>query len=207
MSNSKEIGRRLRQFAVDRFGTVAHLERELKLAKNALSQYVTGRNTPGPLLQEKLRHVGCDIEWIATGKKPHQEKHIIPGAIPLMQIPVYAHVHAGQKNWVLIDNPTDFIGIPVSHDKTQIGLVVKGKSMSPEINNGDVVIVSEKAHVKSGDLCIVEWDDNERHLRRISYQKDMVVLSSNNSVEYPPIIAPKTKIHRILRVMQHVKKY
>ena len=35
----------------------------------SLYQYLTGDHSPGRSMQERLRRLGCDIEWLMTGMK------------------------------------------------------------------------------------------------------------------------------------------
>jgi repressor LexA len=196
---------RLIEFGQSRFGTAhgwkKNFAEALGLPRQGLNPYFNGIK-PGNKLQEKLRAIGCDIEWLMTGRDKD-----VKDAITLMQIPVYAHVNAGAKRWVVAEHPVEHIGIPYNADKTRFGLIVKGNSMAPEINDGDIVIVSEKAHVKNGDLAVVEWDDGETHLRVVTFQKEMIILSSNNAAEFPPLFTDKKRIHKMLRVMQHIRNY
>lgn len=37
------------------------------VSPSTLSQYTTGKCIPGNLMQDRLRSLGCDIEWLITG--------------------------------------------------------------------------------------------------------------------------------------------
>jgi phage repressor protein C with HTH and peptisase S24 domain len=203
---SHEIAERLIEFGQSLFGSKhgwkTRFAEYLGMDIQGLNPYLKGQK-PGNFIQDRLRSVNAPVEWIMTGEKQDDRKD----SIPLMQIPVYAHINAGAKKWVVAEQPVEHIGIPYNADKTRFGLIVKGNSMAPEINDGDIVIVSEKAHVKNGDLAVVEWDDGETHLRVVTFQKEMIVLSSNNAAEYPPLFTDKKRIHKMLRVMQHIRNY
>ncbi len=42
------------------------------IQSQSLTPYVNNLTTPGTVTQNKLRDLGCDIEWLMTGKEPHQ---------------------------------------------------------------------------------------------------------------------------------------
>lgn len=106
-----------------------------------------------------------------------------------------------------MEDVAEFISIPKSGDDSRFGVIVKGSSMSPRVNPGDIVIVSQSAEVMSGDLAIVLWNDGENALRTVTYSGDNVVLSSTDSAKYPPQIVSKQTIHKLLRVVMRIEKF
>ena len=62
-----EQGSRLREYAEDKYGTMARLERKIDVRQKSLSQYANGRNGMGVDLLTKLALDGCDINWLLTG--------------------------------------------------------------------------------------------------------------------------------------------
>lgn len=63
-----EIGSRMRYFGENKFSTMADFARALAIEPVNLTPYLNGRTRPGNKLQNKLRDLGCDIEWLMTGK-------------------------------------------------------------------------------------------------------------------------------------------
>ena len=64
-----EIAARLRHFGEERYRSMAEFARALAMRPQALHSYLSGRSKPGPSIQKKLRSVGCDVEWLMTGRK------------------------------------------------------------------------------------------------------------------------------------------
>ncbi|MBW7887417.1 MAG: hypothetical protein H3C35_03525 [Bacteroidetes bacterium] len=184
---------------------MSNFSKALDMSSQNLNKYLNGKQRPGALLQSKLRGLGCDIEWLMTGKTSGENE--VSQSIPLMNIPVYAHVNAGEKKWVVSEEIVDYIAVPKSSDSTLFGVIVKGNSMYPEISDGDTVVLSAKAEIKNGDLCVVEWEDGDKHLRRVMFDKNNIVLTSKNEHQYPPIITNKNKIRKFYRVMKHIRNY
>ncbi len=68
-----EQGARLREYAEEKYGTLARLERKIDVRQKSLSQYANGRNGMGVDLLTKLALDGCDINWLLTGIKYQRE--------------------------------------------------------------------------------------------------------------------------------------
>ena len=62
-----EIGHRFRQFGEERYSSMAEYARALNIKPRQLYDYFNGKSLPGNKLQEKLRALGCDLNWLLTG--------------------------------------------------------------------------------------------------------------------------------------------
>ena len=58
----------MRQWGTERFGTMSAFASALGMKPPSLNDYLVGKTLPGNSLQAKLRALGCDIEWLMTGK-------------------------------------------------------------------------------------------------------------------------------------------
>lgn len=67
------ISDRLLEFAKtkygDRHGYKSLFAKDLGISSSQLTQYVSGSLLPGNKIQQKLRDLGCDIEWLMTGRR------------------------------------------------------------------------------------------------------------------------------------------
>jgi len=63
-----EIARRLREFGEKKYPSMAAFARALGIRPQALSSYLKARSRPGYDLLMKLKELGCDIDWLMTGK-------------------------------------------------------------------------------------------------------------------------------------------
>lgn len=78
-------------------------------------------------------------------------------------------------------NMEDTIEINVPK-KAECALVVKGDSMEPEYQNGDIVFYKSQPAVENGEMAIVEIDGDGVTLKKVyyNYDDDKVVLRSLN---------------------------
>ena len=68
--NKKEVGLRLKEFGIDRFGTISELALKLEMDYQSFhSTYIQGRSLPGAKILSKLMQMGCNIDWLLHGKK------------------------------------------------------------------------------------------------------------------------------------------
>ena len=184
------------------------LARAMGMVPQSLQRYTREKN-PLPIkatMRERLASVGLTSEYIRTRLEGHTPNPPLP-SVPLVKIPVYESVSAGTKGNLIMDDPVEYIAVQKSGDDTQFGVVVKGESMSPRVNGGDMVVVSQRAEVRSGDLAIVFWNDGDSALRVVTFSGENVTLSSANPSKYPPMIIAKSHVHRMLRVMMRVEKF
>jgi transcriptional regulator with XRE-family HTH domain len=64
-----KIGERIREFGLSKFSSLKAFSEALGIAQSMLSNYLAGVRRPGNGMQSRLRDLGCDIEWLMTGKK------------------------------------------------------------------------------------------------------------------------------------------
>jgi Fe2+ transport system protein FeoA len=78
-----DISQRLCQFGIQHFGSKrgwkARFAEALEMGAGPLQMYLTGDRTPGNELHERLRKLGCDIEWLMTGKTEAGKKRVCTG--------------------------------------------------------------------------------------------------------------------------------
>lgn len=69
------IGKRIEEFRLnnkDRFKTKKKLSESLDIPYAQLYEYVTDKVKPGSNILDKLANLGCDINWLVTGRT-HEE--------------------------------------------------------------------------------------------------------------------------------------
>lgn len=62
------IGPRIKAFAKAAFGTQTALAEDLGMSTGQLSDYVSGRKSPGAEFLARLRERGASVDWILSGK-------------------------------------------------------------------------------------------------------------------------------------------
>ena len=104
----------------------------------------------------------------------------------IYNIPVFESVSAGFGAYassevldyipVIITNPADV--------EDTIAIKVKGDSMYPKIEDGDIIIVRRQTSVDSGDIAVVLVDGDEGLVKKVVYGSTWIELQSINE-DYP----------------------
>lgn len=99
------------------------------------------------------------------------------------QVPLFASVSAGFGS-----TQEDEIGTFPFAGNTQdvIAVLVSGDSMTPDIADGDTIIVKRQSSVDYGDIAVVRVD-GEHFVKKVEYTPEYIRLISLNK-EYKPII-------------------
>lgn len=124
----------------------------------------------------------------------------------IYKIPVFSTVSAGLGAYAC-DDIEEFIPIYISNPAdvpNTIGIKVKGNSMYPKIEDGDIIIVRKQDSVDSGTVAVVLLDGEEGLVKKVEYGKDWIVLHSFNP-EYQDKRFEGAEVQR-LRVVGKVMK-
>jgi len=153
----------------------------VKLGKTDLSQYISGKVTPG---QDKLSILAMALNvsevWLMGYDLPEAS------APTSRRIPVLGRVAAGRP----IIAEEELIGyeeIPESMARSgkYFGLRIQGDSMQPKLSEGDVVIVREQSDADSGDVVIALVNGEEATCKRLQKYDNGIALISFNPAYQP----------------------
>lgn len=64
----RDIGDRIRKFGEDNFTSMVEFASYLEVSKANLNQYLQGKNPPGFKMLSRLLLLGCDLNWLLSGK-------------------------------------------------------------------------------------------------------------------------------------------
>lgn len=152
---------------------------EMGVTKGAVSQWCSGRSAPSA---DKAKEIA---DFFGVKVSDLTEKQTTPNAsIPTQtQVPLFASVSAGFGS-----TQEDEIGTFPFSGNTQdvIAVLVSGDSMTPDIADGDTIIVKRQSSVDYGDIAVVRVD-GEHFVKKVEYTPEYIRLISLNK-EYKPII-------------------
>jgi repressor LexA len=131
-------------------------------------------------------------------------KETLHEAHNLMDIPVLSSIPAGKTTPMFHPEYADrYVTVDNVKDKSAFALVVKGKSMSPRIEEGDIVVVSPREQARSGDICVIRVND-EDVLKKVKIDAEYVHLIPLNK-EFPPVTVRKQDVSLIWKVIKVIK--
>ncbi len=117
-------------------------------------------------------------------------------AAPQTMLPVYGFVSAGRG--LFADN--EIIGYESADCKygngEYIWVEVSGDSMSPDIKDGDLVLIKRQPSVDNGDVGIFLVDGENGYIKKVHYSENYIMLESYNPF-YPPMEFRGADVQRV----------
>lgn len=129
-------------------------------------------------------------QYLMDGIEPNAE------FTPFVQVPLFDSISAGLGT--TRDEPIGTHPVVV-HSKEEaentLCVTVSGDSMSPRIENGDIIQIRQQRSVDSGDLAAVLLDDANYFVKKVEYGADYIRLISLNP-DYKPIVLRGAEVQR-----------
>lgn len=161
--------------------SITKIEAELGYANGTIGKWSKSKRPP-PL--EKIiaiaNRLDCSIDYLRSGESgSFQQSNGI-------KIPVLGDVAAGIPIEAITDI-LDYEEIDEAMAKTGefFGLRIKGDSMEPRMQEGDVVIVRKQDTAVNGDTVVVLVNGDSATVKKIKYGPDGITLISSNPSHDP----------------------
>lgn len=209
--------KRLRLCREQREETLEQVARVLGVNKTTVMRWESGStpNISRATLNLLAQHFGVTVEWLRGEEAayPHNNRSLSSGVTTqsAVSLPILGTVRAGFGGGVF----EEVIGYETtSADRVQTGeeycwFQVSGDSMTPLINEGDLVLIRRQEQVDSGDYAVAVIDNEEGTVKRILLTPDGLELHSVNPY-YPPrrFVGEDAGRVRILgRMMESKRKF
>ncbi len=182
-----------------------------------LQRWEKGEQVPdGVAITRLAKATGVQASWLLTGEG---EMYAVPArpdnvyALPgssrrrsrLVDIPLVSAVPAGKvATQFHPDYVDDYVTVDDVKDPQAFALKVKGNSMAPRIEDGDVVIVSPHQEARSGDICVVRVD-GEDTLKRVKMEGGYVHLIPLNP-EFDVVTVKRKDVNFVWKVVKLIKE-
>lgn len=213
MNKNIEIGKRIKRRREELDLTQGDLGKNLLLNKSTIQRYEAGKiaNIKLPILHALAKQLNVDPDWLALKtdeqgtfreKKDWFDGKKLGGTLDdldegstisllaqdkIRLIPIFESVSAGfgayADNYIVGYNPC-YIQSDEEARNT-LCVTVKGDSMYPKIEDGDLVQVLRQDWAENGQIAVVLIDGETGVVKRYEFDKDTITLQSINP-EYPP---------------------
>ncbi|MBE6878662.1 MAG: helix-turn-helix domain-containing protein [Ruminococcaceae bacterium] len=187
------FGKRLQELRNSKKMTQADLGRVLKISASTIGMYETDKRQPNFEIEEAIADFfNVDLDYL-RGKQdnPLQNMLSLSDIYPkntsgFVKVPILGRVAAG----VPIMAQEDVLGwedVPADWAKNDVifALKLKGDSMEPKMEEGDIVICRQQTDVDHGDIAVVMVNGDEATCKKISKSPDGITLISNNPKYLP----------------------
>jgi phage repressor protein C with HTH and peptisase S24 domain len=190
----EEFRRRLR-LIMQQFGSVADLARAVGVSDNAIYKWVAGRGQPSMIsLVNLAKAAGVSVEWLATGKGlSAKSEGPVSGAAEFISMPRHGIRGAGGRSGAL-QNPqivdylsfrSDWLQHALGAEPRNLVLVeAVGDSMSPTVDEGDLVLVDLRETRFKHDGVYVLRAGNDLSVKRIQRQPNGALTIRSDNPAY-----------------------
>ncbi len=193
----------------------AALARKLHVTPRTIQRWEKGEQIPDADKILKIAHLAhIQSQWLLTGDGAmyapegdidDHRAEVNLRRVGLVKVPLLASVPGGQP--ALIFHP-DFVEryvvIDDVKDPSAIGLVVRGQSMAPKLEEGDIIIVSPKRESRNGDICVVRVGDEDT-VKRIKFEDQFIHLIPLNR-DFEPMVVHRKDVSFIWKVVRVIKE-
>ena len=181
MKTNREVVELVKKLTEEQNMSMSELSRRVGIAKSAISRYFNGtRELP-------LNKIGDFASVLHTTPDYLLGIDYEPPKPQGLQIPVLGTVAAGIPISA-VEDILDYEEVPQSWENQGefFALKIKGDSMEPRMESGDVVIVKQQSDANSGDTVIVLVNGDDATCKRLQKTDNGIMLVSTNP-KYPPM--------------------
>lgn len=184
-----EIGSYIRRLRTEKGLTQEQLGELVGVRKAAVQKWENGSvtNLKRATITKLSEIFGVSpATFVEEGAREASNISYVMGGRNIYDIPVFESVSAGFGAFAsseIVDYIPAAITNPADAEDT-IAIMVKGDSMYPKIEDGDIIIVRRQTSVDSGDIAVVLIDGDEGLVKRVVYGSTWIELQSINE-DYP----------------------
>ena len=188
MKTNREVVELVKKLTEEQNMSMSELGRRVGIAKSAISRYFNGtRELP-------LNKIGDFASVLHTTPDYLLGIDYEPPKPQGLKIPVLGTVAAGVPISA-VEDILDYEEVPISWQNQGefFALKIKGDSMEPRMESGDVVIVKQQSDANSGDTVIVLVNGDDATCKKLQKTDNGIMLVSTNP-KYPPMFYSNEEI-------------
>lgn len=204
------IGDRIKQRRLELKMTLKEVAEKLGVTDATVQRYESGSITLNQTKIGKIAEVlKIDPNWLMGWYDPNDLKAFnVVKFSSQHPVPVYGTITAGFNKSAI----EEIIGTEYTdryNYENCFWLRVEGKSMEPEIHEGDYVLIDTELNVNNGDIVAARIDDDDGTIKRYLYENGVLSLIPINT-EYNPMLFPsdeECRVRIVGKVVEIKRKY
>lgn len=209
------LAQRIREARVRKELDQSKLSAKVDVATRTVQRWEKGEQVPDSnYLMRIAKATGVTPHWLLTGEGemfPHaaSQANVIPlpsryKKVNLVSLPLLSSVPGGAPSLIFHpDYVEKYITVDDIRDTNAFALEVKGNSMAPRIEDGDIIVVSPNVETRTGDICVVRVQDEDT-VKRVKIEDQFIHLIPLNP-DYEPMVVRKRDVTFIWRVIKVIK--
>jgi phage repressor protein C with HTH and peptisase S24 domain len=211
-------------------GSEKRFAESLGVSPAVINNYTNGKqqSKPGFDMLHKIctTYPQIQIEWLISGygemlKQTVEQKHVATAHSAMRNIPLLdVKAAANGKGGYLPESPyitsEEVIHLPhhLVRGGRHIAVTVRGDSMSPTLQHGDIIICKEIEpnrwqELSQQEVCLVESEDNGLQVKRIENRlpQDGMIICLSDNPEHAPFQLSHEQIRQIWQVCWRLSGY
>ena len=210
------LGDRIREARRGRGLEQVRLAARLDIATRTLQRWEKGEQEPdGSLIMRIAKLTGVLPQWLLTGEGERLfgqggAMNVLPLSdnryrkVKLLSVPVLSSVPGGVPSLTFHPDYIDkYVTVDDIRDDQAFALEVKGNSMAPRIEDGDIIVVSPKVDARNGDICVVRVQDEDT-VKKVKIVDAFIHLIPLNP-EFEPMVVKQKDVTFMWRVIKVIK--
>jgi len=211
------IGERVREARTNKELDQATLAEKIGVVTRTLQRWEKGEQTPdGVAITKIAKATNVHPNWLLTGEgemylPPSRPQNVYPlqsafrRKVQLVDLPLVSAVPAGKVSTMFHPDYVDnYVTVDDVKDPQAFALKVKGSSMSPRIEDGDIVIVSPQQDARNGDICVIRVD-GEDTLKKVKFEGSYIHLVPLNP-DFEPVTVKRKDVDFVWKVVKLIKE-
>jgi repressor LexA len=191
-------GPRIKQLCTDLGLKRVDFATSLEISYDRLLAYISGKTEPSPEFFRKLVEVypEVDLQWLIAGVAGQSNAEY--------KIPIVDSIQAGSLTPSIQGDQVRGYWTPRNQEEGLFGLEVRGNSMYPEIQDGDIAICSPSEPFLSGHIYAVGTKDYSYTLKRLFKRTGGYDLVPSNP-DHLSVFVAQEDLLQIVRVVELVR--
>ena len=212
----QSIAQRIRIARTEKEIEQGTLAAKLDVARRTVQRWEKGEQVPDSNYLIRIAKItGVTPHWLLTGEGDLYAKPSDATILPLptqrykkaelVRLPPLPAVPGGAPSLIFHpDYVEKYITVDDMRDPNAFALEVKGNSMAPRIEDGDIIVVSPRIEARSGDICVVRINEEDT-VKKIKIEERYLHLIPLNP-EYEPMVVQKKDVAFMWRVVKVIKE-
>ncbi len=172
--------------------TQSKLAEKLGLSRSTIAMYETEGSEPDlATLLSIAKFFNVSIDYLVGSNTPIAMSNVAPANLTtsFVRVPVFGEIPAGIPIEMIdtsyIEDYEDISTELLKGDKKAFCLKVKGESMMPKFEDGDILVLIQQEDCKSGDYCAVSINHTECTFKKVIKHPNGVTLQPLNPTFEP----------------------
>ena len=208
------LGDRIRTLRKGKLMSQHDLARRANVTQGVISGLESGRNTSSVALADIARALDSTVEYLATGIDDRQKTDniLFNSNQKVRAIPIISFVQAGSWKEAVEHGVIGYLfSTSIGLSTKSFGVIVSGKSMSPDFNDGDQLTIDTEVFPNPGDAVVALNGKGEATLKKYRPRglnesgEEVFELVPINS-DFATLYSDREKIQIIGTVVEHTRK-